>query len=660
MTGAPLWPRLTAPGLDINGGSGPYSTLYKDGYASAAGAVEETKFVFLDAIGAPDAWKGADTYCIGETGFGIGLNFLVTWELWRRTAPSHAQLHFVSIEGHPVSKLDLEKALKPYASHPNLGPLARELCNHYPVLHAGFHRLVLDGGRVRLTLLFDTIGSILPQLHGTMDAWFLDGFSPSKNPAMWTPQVLSTIAQKTKVEGIVATYTAAGAVRRALSDAGFKVEKRPGYAGKRERIVGCLQTPEASSAPKEPWYALPQNGRNPAKVAIVGAGIAGQWLNKSFHDRGIVPEVFDQAGWGGGMHGNPAAILIPKLQVHATPAGQINVSCFLHALRAYGELPGTSWHSPLGASLLTLDQGRAERIVKALNWPEDVLALAKHNDHVALEFRASGSLDTDRIRKSLITTISKRQISSIHKVDDAWLLLDSDGCLVWEGDTVVIASGGWSGLLLDAPWLGIRPSRGQVSFIKNDFASELPHTYSADGYLTPAIPLPGGATGRVLGSTFDELRRPHENENWRTWSEKDHGRYAKKVTDFLGYVEPVANGGWVGLRATTADRLPIVGPVPDIDFYKTNYQNLHHGKKWKRFPVARYLPDLYILSGLGSRGYQYAPLLSEVLVDQILGTPHSLGTHLTKALHPARFIIRNNKRRSKHVGNLKPEIDERL
>ena len=638
-TGPAHWPRLDDPQLTLEGPNGPHSSLYGDGYASAAGAAEETRLVFLDAIGAPAVWRDRRTFAIGETGFGLGLNFLLTWALWRDTAPADAHLHYVSIEGHPLTRAQLADALAPYAEKTGRTALVGELVRRYPVRHAGYHRLVLDGGRVRLTLLFGPAGEMPDGLRGTFDAWFLDGFSPSKNPDMWTADVLDAVARRTRPGGTVATYTAAGAVRRALTDGGFTMEKRPGYAGKRERLVGLKGDDDPPPA-AAPWFAPPRPLRIGARVAVVGAGIAGQWLSRVLNQRGIAATLFDAAGREGGMTGNPAAMLIPKLHLKPTPPGRFQASAFLHALRSYTELDTDCWLSPKGARLALADTDRLEGTVSALDWPEEILRLETVRGRTVQFFPTAGCLDTERVKQALAPDIQTAAIARIERADGVWRLSDDDGNPVWEGDAVIVAAGGWSGRLLDCPDLGIRPSRGQVGFIGNG-GPDLPDgAVSADGYLTPPVTLPDGSVGRILGSTFDAVRKPDEDDGWRQWSSADHARYADPMAATLDTPLPDPVGGWVGLRATTADKLPVAGPVPDTGAYRAAYADLRHGNRFASFPGAPYREGLFILSGLGARGYMFAPLMAELLADMMTGTPAALPADLIDAVHPARFLIR--------------------
>lgn len=643
------WQRLPSPDFDIDPDSGPRSNRFNDGYASPAGAAAETELVFLGGIGAPGIWRNRDDFSIGETGFGLGLNFLMTWAAWRQAAPPRARLHYVSVEGYPLERAALARALDLYRQVPGLSPLIDALCAAFPIRHSGFYRLSLDGGRVQLTLLFGPVGEVLSGLQGKMDAWYLDGFAPARNPDMWSTDVFQAIAQHTKPGGSIATYTAAGHVRRGLAEAGFAMRKQKGYAHKRERLTGTLAATPDAVRPDDPWFQLPQAPRAPGTVAIIGGGIAACCLWRALAARGIAARVFDRAGTGGGMGGNPAAMIGPKLPVGPSLSGRLNALSFLKALSFYDGLGSGVWYGPRGILQTAKDAAetvRQERLIEALAWPEDVLRQEHIAGRAALSFPASGCLDPRSVQAAIGAPAEVADIQSLDRIDGGWRLLDAGGGEVWSGQTVIAAAGGWTGRLLRTPWLGIRPSRGQVSWIERGAVPDgLPDRgVGFGGYLTPEITLADGRRGRVLGSSFDALRDPDADPSWRIWRADDHARYAGEFADLFDLPAPAAETGWTGLRAMTADRLPVVGPVPDADAYVRDYPDLHHGRHWVDYPPAHYQDGLYVLSGLGARGYQFAPLMGDLLADMIAGTPLPLERDLVSAVHPARFLVRDLKR----------------
>ncbi len=647
------WPRLPSPEFDIDPECGPRSNRFNDGYASPAGAAAESETVFLGGIGAPDIWRGRTDFAIGETGFGLGLNFLITWARWRESAPPGARLHYAGVEGYPLDSASLTRALALYRDVPGLPPLIDELCRHFPIRHAGFHRLALDGGRVHLTLLFGLADDMLAQLVGKMDAWYLDGFAPDRNPDIWSPDIFHAIARHTRTGGGVATYTAASRVRRGLEQAGFSMQRRPGYAHKRERLTGVLDappaTPTATPGPTAPWFQLPDPAADPGEIAIIGGGIAAACCWHALKARGIPTRLFDRQGRDGGMGANPAAMIAPKLPVAPSLPGRLNALTFLRALTFYQALGEQVWHTPRGVFQAPVSEEEAERqtrLVARLGWPGDLLTAGTVAGRHALSFPSSGCLDPKAVTEAISAPVSVADVQGLDAADGGWRLLDPDGRAIWAGKTVITAAGGWTARLLQAPWLGIRPTRGQVSWLTGDAEPVgLPKQgIGFGGYLTPPLALPDGRRGRVLGSSFDAWRDPEGDTGWTDWSAADHARYAAEFAACFDTDPPPAVTGWTGIRAMTVDRLPVTGPVPDLDAYGSDYPDLHHGKHWVDYPPARYREGLYVLSGFGARGYQFAPLMAELLADMIAGTPLPLERDLVEAVHPARFLVRDLKR----------------
>ena len=213
----------------------PVSEAYADVYHSAAGAHAQARHVFLAGNGLPQRWQGRESLVILETGFGLGVNFLATWLAWREDPCRCQTLQFISLEKHPFDAADLALA---QAAWPEFAPLAEELRQHWPALDAGCHDLAFEGGRVMLALHFGDAQDSLMQLDAAVDAFYLDGFSPAKNPDLWSPALCLALARLAKRSTTLATWSVAGSVRRALTVAGFTVLRRPGFAGKRQMLSG--------------------------------------------------------------------------------------------------------------------------------------------------------------------------------------------------------------------------------------------------------------------------------------------------------------------------------------------------------------------------------------------------------------------------------------
>ncbi|MBM3347895.1 MAG: tRNA (5-methylaminomethyl-2-thiouridine)(34)-methyltransferase MnmD, partial [Betaproteobacteria bacterium] len=213
----------------------PYSPAYGDVYHSAGGATAQARHVFLAGNSLPQRWRGRARFTILETGFGLGLNFLEAWRTLDDDPDAPRALHFVSVEKHPASRATLAAL---HARWPEHAARSRELLAAWPLPIAGFHRLHFAGGRVVLTLLLGDAGSLLPQLEAGVDAFFLDGFAPDRNPQLWSRAIFAELARLAASDATLATWSAAAVVREGLAAAGFAVARRPGFGGKRDMLAG--------------------------------------------------------------------------------------------------------------------------------------------------------------------------------------------------------------------------------------------------------------------------------------------------------------------------------------------------------------------------------------------------------------------------------------
>lgn len=216
----------------------PYSVLHDDVYHSAAGGFAQARHVFLDGNGLPRRWAHETRFTVVETGFGMGVNFLATWSAWRADPARCTQLEFISIEKYPMKVDDLRRALDAVIDEPAYRPLAAALCDAWPALIPGSHRVCFDHDNVRLTLVFADALEALPALDIRADAMYLDGFSPLKNPELWSPGLMDALARLAHARTTLSTYTSAGTVKRALRQAGFEVGRKPGFGWKRHMLVG--------------------------------------------------------------------------------------------------------------------------------------------------------------------------------------------------------------------------------------------------------------------------------------------------------------------------------------------------------------------------------------------------------------------------------------
>jgi tRNA U34 5-methylaminomethyl-2-thiouridine-forming methyltransferase MnmC len=280
----------------------PCSERYNDTYYSAAGGLDEARTVFLDANRIAERLRSRQSLVVGELGFGTGLNFLATWQLWRQLK-SQARLTFISTEAHLLGSDDVARA---HDAFPELADCAARLRGCWPA-GEGFHLLEFESARVRLLLLVGDALAMLKECDARVHAWYLDGFSPATNPAMWSPALFEELARLSEAGTTLGTWCAAGQVRRALSAAGFEVKRVVGHGKKRHRTVGELRTSQAR--PSAPWLLWPAAPEGP--VLILGAGLAGCSLAAALAQRGREVCVYDPAGIATGASGNPFGLVQP-------------------------------------------------------------------------------------------------------------------------------------------------------------------------------------------------------------------------------------------------------------------------------------------------------------------------------------------------------------
>lgn len=225
----------------------PISAEFDDIYFSKQDGLAETNYVFIEQNHLPDRWLAdIEHFHIGETGFGTGLNFLATWQRLKQTNLVRAQrglsplrVTFTSFERFPLSQIDLAQAL---AHWPTLKDLTQPLIEHYPSSFNGSETLIFDDGLMTLTLVIGDVNKQMPTLPSSLgvDAWFLDGFAPSKNPDMWTEVLFKNMARLSAPAATLATFTAAGLVKRGLMSAGFDIKKVKGFGFKREMLTASI------------------------------------------------------------------------------------------------------------------------------------------------------------------------------------------------------------------------------------------------------------------------------------------------------------------------------------------------------------------------------------------------------------------------------------
>ena len=617
----------------------PQSVRFGDIYHTETGALAQSRHVFIAGCDLPTAWADLPQWRILETGFGFGLNFLACWQAWRDDPQRPRMLHFVSIEAHPVAQADLLRAAAAYSE---LSDLATALAAQWHGLLPGFHRLSFDDGRVLLTLCIGDVQPMLRAQRFEADSIFLDGFSPTLNPAMWSPDVLKAVSRFARQGTRIATWTIARAVRDALAQNGFQVRKATGLPPKRDCLRGEF-APTWTVRRRVP----PEPVAVPGRCAVIGAGLAGAAVAASLARRGWQVTVFDAADQAAaGASGVPVAVFAP----HVSPDDALLSRLTRAGLRlTWQELAtrlteGTDWRAsgvlerrPPGDDRLPPDwleagpneswRADAARVSDA-GLPPDTAALwhatagwAKPAKLVAAWLAQPGvALNTgQRVARTEAVAGTSPTLPTV------WRLCATDGSTIAEAERIVIAAGHESAAL--APSQPLQPVRGQVAWgrtpVSADESCDIalpPMPINGDGHLIARVPFAGASEGNegtfwLTGATFDRDRsdiQPSEADTAAN-REKLARLHPAAATALAGIFDDGAVEVWAGVRCASADRRPLIGPLD---------------------PSVPQGP--WLCTAMGSRGLSFAALCAELLAARWHGEPLPLPTALAGALATGR------------------------
>ena len=635
-------------------GGVPFSADYQDVYFSKAGGLAETQSVFLAGNDLPRRWQGKESFTIAETGFGTGLNFLVTLDQWVQSAPKDARLSYISIEKSPLELPDLERALLAW---PELEAHRQALIEAYPECVPGFHRRWLLEGKVCLTLIFADIEQALAALTpAIVDAWYLDGFAPSRNQAMWNESVFTQLARLSREGATFSTFTAASAVRRGLLAAGFEVEKKPGFAGKRERLQGCLKN-KAATVTKLPWYSYGKSyAAKTRQAVVVGGGISGVSVANVLANRGWQVRLLEQhSQLANEASGNLAGVVMPRLDADRGRSSQFFLSAFLYTIRwldglkqlSGNELP---WFKTGVLSLCAehkakslCEWGLPQTVLQRVEAEEAQRLCGKPVSQSGIYFPQAGYLDPVALINFIVQSHSALDVRKgifvdrLKRIDNMWRVCCSDGQEL-NTETLVLANGYDAMRLLDSDYLFLSDVRGQLSYLQaTDMEPELNMPVLKDGYM---IPLYKGKY--CIGATY------HHGDRHSKLRNEDHNR---NIGPFRSWLRDGCDAdenieGRVAWRTTTRDHMPYIGSAPDAAFYAQQYGDIKYGRPSHKYPPAQYMDGLWLLTGMGSRGLVSAPYSAELLADMMEGQALCAPDLICNSLHPARQIIRKLKKKA--------------
>ncbi len=730
----------------------PYATDFDDIYFSSEQArmLDEIEHVFLKPNRIAERLQTllepkqtSTTVTIGELGFGTGLNFFSTANLFialslSSTQPSSTQpsstLHFISFEKHPLSKSDFQRFATQLTTHlPSLHDLIDALLAQYPLAIEGIHRITFPKHNIQLTLVYGDAQDQLQtfnQHSAQMDAWFLDGFAPSKNPSMWTPELFTQMAKLSKKGTSYSTFTAASRVRHALQEAGFSVQKIPGFGRKREMIAGELETNRDTTdhtdirySPKEtPWFipskpikpllrSKPGSGKNPTHcdAIVIGGGLSGTAVAYHLAIRGAQVTLIErQPALAQGASGNLMGALFTKFTPYDTAQNRFYQYAYLDAINHLKmfeqQLDGNTlkYWNRCGVLQLAYDKKERERqhaLITSACWPTSVIQPVNKEEiaslcgfsspHSGLFLPGGGwvhppSLCSLRTQHSNINVLVNSDVitlkqSASQSEKSLWSALDQHQHTLASAPHLIICNAHDAVQFQPTEYMPLSTIRGQLTYLPETETSRLLKTVICyNGYTGPSI-----KGTHTIGATFQPKSKrgdmtDHDHEtNLNNLIQGvpafahalgAHAAGIKKTLDAKPTETPTApnqdpgftllnednrlNGlnrlsklnGRVAFRTQTPDYLPIVGPVPNQQAFSSAYAPLKSGSKHLQLPCGDYLEGLFINCGHGSRGLTTSNLCANIITGYITAEPSPVDHEALKAIHPARFLIRNLRR----------------
>ncbi|MBQ61901.1 MAG: hypothetical protein CMQ19_07475 [Gammaproteobacteria bacterium] len=550
----------------------PYCRHHEDIYWSRGNPAGEKAHVFVDQHGLEKRGRNASQFTIVETGFGFGNNFLLTASRWKKLKPKGV-LNYIAIENSPVSPSDL-------LHHYEIVDVEHSdwLLEHYPLPFRTSFVLWFENN-IRLLLIFDDAISALGNLSAKVDAWYLDGFNPAKNTDLWNPRVFGRIHAQSKPGATLSTYTVAGKVRKDLENAGFEISKAMGFGSKAEMLVGRK---------RGRWEATRVTGQT---AAVIGSGVAGMGCVEALKRRNVDAELISYQD-PNAASSIPQLTVYPQLGAHREKQYQFSLtaSAYTQHQNPLFHRGTLRWHSTN-----SVRQNRMLRIAK--QFPDGFISC---KDQKEIHFLQSGWLST---AVEVEENFHQTKVRSINFSENQWQVLDDESNLITQVDHLVIAAGIRSSALIDTPLI---PVRGQA--LKVRLNKQMSDLMAGDLNVIPA-----SDQLVTVGSTFEHNSIDLEPRSSETLSLLD------SLRNLLPGTSPEAIAVYVGIRAATRDRLPLLGLVPD------------HQR-------------LYLCTGFGSHGGTHSRLCGEHIANLICDEPTVLNQAQQAMLAVDRFQLRDSRK----------------
>jgi tRNA 5-methylaminomethyl-2-thiouridine biosynthesis bifunctional protein len=653
----------------------PYSEQFNDIYFDCDSGCEQSHTVFIEANNIFERLKNTtETFTIAETGFGTGLNFLLTVQVYQQlkntpldqsnnnTDKTNNVLHFISVEKFPLTKAEITKALSLF---PHLSEVSKPLVDQYPDVISPKEEKALNftffNGSVKLTLYIgdaeQTYSRLKSPKEGIIDAWYLDGFSPRKNPDMWSTGLFEQIARLAKEQSTLSTFTIAGFVKRQLADVGFRLQKiETSGLQKKEVLKAVYQKPKKIGRAYQERPKIPK----PQHIAIIGGGIASACASYFLTTQGVKVTLYcKDEKLAQGASSNAIGALFPLLHQQRDDISEFYETAFWRAKLLYNNLLeqgfgfSHQWCGLLEVSYKDALKKRQQLFESIKAWPHNLIhsidatrANAVSNidiNHGGLFMPEAGWIAPQELVQALFDAAKKtnrlrieknQKIESIEQQEDqSWVLKTVKKNIK---ENIVLVCGGADSIKINTiNELPLTSVRGQITSMSSDnHIAELSTVICHKGYLTPAH-----KSIHCIGATFDK-------NSFDTIANDEGNEYnINMLNQCLPELAQWTNDNVVTakarLRCMTPDHLPMVGAMPNISSHTEKYAHLRKDKNWKFYESAPVINNLYVLTGLGARGLCSAPLAAEIIAADICGTPYPVDSKMLFNLSPNRFVIRD-------------------
>ena len=599
---------LKKPQLIISSNKGVFSKLYQDIYFDKNNGIKESKHVYLDTNNLENKFKNTNDYIIAELGFGTGLNFLLTWNLWIKSKKKNSHLTYISFENSPLSILQLTKIHKMFRG---LSKLSKLLLRTLPHVYQSNHKIYFKLGNISLILIYDDISS-LKDFKFEADTWYLDGFSPSKNPLAWTNFIFQEIFKHTKYGASLSTYSVSGNVRRGLMEQGFNVSKVKGVGNKKEILYAHKNINNKIFTEVN---TLKNNEIGP--IAVIGAGISGASLIHALKKRNIDCFLVEaSSAIASGASGNKVALQMPKLTLDDSPYGLLSLEAFSFSRKLAMELKAI----PDTDGLIMLPNrdreiSKFEQLLKN-KWPLDLIK-NKIENYKFLEsvnfihMKSSGIVDNQKFLKKMIKDVNiffNFNVKNVETNNGLKEIFNNQGHKIIAKK--VIWANGYQMLHLH-DGMPIQPVSGQVTYLdETTESSKLNLNFSYGHFISQSF-----KGIHQVGASFNR------NIN-KDYSQVDQ---IKNISSIPSYLHNIFNVNKinklkyrVSIRGSTKDRMPFYGSLDKLT-----------GKPFD---------NIYFLGGMGSWGFVYAPYYAELLVKEILNEPLIISEKIKKLLTIDRHL----------------------